>query len=177
MIKKILIFLYGLFIIYYIYGEYQIQTQGIGVWIDREKALGTVTNSYGIRDQDLELIESREYTKINKDLFIQVAKDSQDIMLNSNNKEWIKKNGRAIFIREFCTSLIEYELFKNNSYKNDLAYLFKKEADRGTLNKEFYYNFNDVGLTKSFPPKKEKHNSHNQGVEYCKNLEIKENYD
>ena len=177
MIKKILLLIFGIFLVYYIYGEYQIQTKGIGVWIDRQKALGKVTNAYGIRDEDLALIESREYTKINKELFIQVAKDTQDIILNSNDKEWIKKNGRAIYIRDICLVLIELDYFKINERQNTLNYIYKKESERGILYQEFYYNFNDIGLTRSFPPENTNLYTHEDRKNYCKNLEIKEKYD
>lgn len=175
MIKKVLLILLGLFVLYYAYGEYQIQTKGMGVWIDRQKALGTVTNQYGIRDEDLKLIDSREYTKTNRELFIQVAKDTQDIILNSNNKDWILKNGRAIWIREMCLTVIEYK-FESDRKKN-ISPKFVDTSERSTLYQEYYYNYNDLGLEQSFPPEKEINRTNDELRQYCFNLKIQESYD
>ena len=96
LIIKVLIGLGLLLLILMAVGEYQWRTQGLGVEIDRTKALGVVTNSYGIRDQDLATIEASSFEAKDKALLIKIAKDSQEIMRHSSDLDWIRKNGRMI---------------------------------------------------------------------------------
>lgn len=136
-------------------GEYQWRTQGLGVVIDRQKALGTVTNEYGIRDQDLALIQSSKFDDSGKRLLIKVAKDYQDQMLHSNDKEWILKNGRAIYIRGYCAIGYEVEKLKNKPSDPSILKKFYDNPERRILVGEFEANYYELDLSNESPSDEE----------------------
>ena len=154
LIIKVLIGLGLLLLILMAVGEYQWRTQGLGVEIDRTKALGVVTNSYGIRDQDLATIEVSSFEAKDKALLIKIAKDSQEIMRHSSDLDWIRKNGRMIYVRGYCAIVFESEKTKKPAF---FTKKFRNTEERQLLNLEFEDNYSKI-FPINIPEKTEQQN-------------------
>lgn len=145
-----------LYLLFAGYAEYLWQTKGAGMIIDRQKALGVSINEYKIRDQDLELIKSYGFDKVHTELMIKIAQDEQDIMLKSNDLEWIKKNGWEINVREFC--IIRYQSIQKSKGIKDKGFLFAltDNDERAILYEEYSSNYEKLGLSTYSPTEDER---------------------
>lgn len=158
--KKILITLGCLllaFVVFLAYLEYQWQTKGMEVLINRDTTLGISTNQYKIRDQDLKTIESTQFSESAKKFLIKIAQDKQNAIRHSNDLDWIKSNHRGVTVRYHCyldIQDLEYERLKIKGERN-FSNRFIDSLERKTLYQEYKINVDELGATLETPSKKE----------------------
>lgn len=124
---------------------------GAGKIVNRYMALGNSTNEFKIRDEDLKKIEQSLFTPEYKKLLIKIAQDKQNIILHSNDLDWIKTNARETYVRLTCFYDYEAKLVGNKSQPKFMNSFLDTE-ERAILYTEFdvfsgKLNLNNFPLT------------------------------
>lgn len=150
--KKILIgfgVLGFLFLAYVAYANYRWNTEGASMFVPREKAIGVITNQYGIRDSDLEFINELKVSNKDKKLLLSTAKIYQEMIVNSNNKDWIRKNHDLLRFKNFCMS----EFFESAPWYKNYWDKLGDNDEREIFEAEFSQNSAQLGLIITLPQK------------------------